>query len=113
MIEKRTNCSDLKGHSVMDRNLCRFGSWNVRTMSGREEELVDEMRKYGLEVLGVSEAKVKGNRVKCIGDVTCVYSGVQEGRAKAGVAILLSERFGVYLKAWKCVDERIVWVWLK
>ena len=79
-------------------------------MSGREEELVDEMQKFGLEVLGVSEAKVKGNGVKCIGDFTCVFSGVQYGRAKAGVAILLSERFGAFLKAWKCVNERIVWV---
>ena len=41
------------------------------------------------------------------------YLGVQDGRAKAGVAIVLSERFGAFLKAWKCVNERIVWVRLK
>ena len=35
----------------------------VRKMSGREEELVDEMKRYGLEVLGVSEAKLRGNGV--------------------------------------------------
>ena len=53
-------------------------------MSGREEEMIDEMKRYGLEVLGVSEARMKG--------VQGVYSGVQAGRAKAGVVILLSER---------------------
>ena len=37
-----------------------IGCWNVRTMSGREEELIDEMKRYGLEVLGVSEAGLKG-----------------------------------------------------
>lgn len=51
--------------------------------------------------------------MKCIGDFKCVFSGVQDGRAKAGVVILLSERFGVLLKAWKCVNEQIVWGWLK
>ena len=33
-----------------------------------------------------------------IEDTMCVYSGVQGGRAKVGVAILLSESFGRYLK---------------
>ena len=82
-------------------------------MNGREPELVEEMKKYRLEVLGVSEMKMRGNGVKMIGDTMCVYSGVQGGRAKAGVAILLSESFGRYLKEWRCVDERIVWIRLK
>ena len=60
-------------------------------MSGREEELLDEMKRYRLKVLGVSEAKMRGNGMKRIGNATCVYSGVQEGRFKACVAILLSE----------------------
>ena len=67
--------------------------------------------KYGLKVLGVSETKVKGNGVKCIGDVTCVFLGVQDGSAKAGVAILLAETFGALLKAGMCVNEQIVWYW--
>ena len=49
------------------------------------------MKRYGLEVLGVSEAKVSRNGVKRIGDATCVYLVVQDCGSKAGVAILLSE----------------------
>ena len=82
-------------------------------MSSREEELVDEMKRYGLEVLGVSEVKMRRNGLKRIGDVTCVYSGVQEGRSKSGVAILLSEKFGTFLREWKCIDEWIMWIQLK
>ena len=48
-----------------------------------------------------------------IGDTTCVYSRAQGGKVKAGVAILLSERFGRYSKEWRCVDERNVWIRLK
>ena len=44
-----------------------------------------------MEAIGVSEAKVRRNGVKKIGDATCVYLGVQDCGSKAGVAILLSE----------------------
>ena len=55
--------------SVLDGNLSRFGCWNVRTVNGREQELVEEMKKYRLDVLGISEAKVRGNSVRMIGDM--------------------------------------------
>ena len=97
----------------VDDMIKRFGCWNVRSMNGKEEELVAEMKKNRLEVLGVSETKVWGNRVKQIGDVVCVYSGVQNRRAKGGVAILLLMSFGAFLKEWKCINKRIVLVQLK
>ena len=77
-----------RNHSALD-NISRFGFWIVRTMNGREQELVEEMKRCRLEVLGVSEAKVRGNGVRMFGDTTCVYSGVQGGRAKAGVSVLV------------------------
>ena len=70
---KHTNHSDDRYSSSLDSNVSRFGCWNVRTMSGREEELVDEMKRYGLKVLGVSETKMRGNGMKRIGDATCAY----------------------------------------
>ena len=60
-------------------------------MSSREEELVDKMKKYGLEVLGVSEAKMGENGMKRTGDATCVHSGVQGSRSKAGMVIWQSK----------------------
>ena len=42
------------------------------------------MIKYRLEVLGVSETKLKGNEARAVGEGMCVFSGIQEGRAKAG-----------------------------
>ena len=45
----------------LDTTVSRFGCWNVRTVSGREEELADEMKRYRLKLLGVSEAKMRGN----------------------------------------------------
>ena len=48
-----------------------------------------------------------------IEDFYAIYSGVNEGRARAGVAVVLSEQLRRYVKSWKCVNERIVVVKLK
>ena len=91
----------------------RFGAWNVRSLRGREEELVEEMVKYRLEVLEVSETKLKGNGARAVCKGMCVFSGVQEGRAKAGEAVFLSKKMVKCLREWKCVSERMVKIRLR
>ena len=94
----RSNERERNDSKRVDDMIKRFGCWNVRSMNGKKEELGTEMKTYRPEVLGVNETKVRGNGVKQIGGVVCVYSGVQEGRVKGGVAILLSMSFGAFLK---------------
>ena len=57
----------------MVREQFRFGSWNIRTVSCKEIELVEEMKKYRLEMRHVSEAKVRRNGKKAIDNVRCVF----------------------------------------
>ena len=45
--------------------------------------------------------------------VTCVYSGVQEGRAKVGVAIYIVEELALPIMVCKYISERMVLVRLK
>ena len=75
-----------------------------RLPAGREEELLEEMKKYRLEVLGESKIKMKGNGSKAVGEGRCIFAGVEEGRAKAGVATFLSKRMSESLKEWKCIN---------
>ena len=72
----------------------------MRSPRGKEEELVKDMVKYRLEMLGVSETKLKGNGAREVGKGMCVFSGVQEGRPKAGVAVFLSKMVKC-LSGWK------------
>ena len=68
----------------------------MRTLIGKEGNLIEEMEKYRLDVLGVSEGKMRGSGLETVdGKITCVYSGVQQGRANTGVAVLHDERIGV------------------
>ena len=76
-----------------------IGAWNVRTMRGKDWELIEEMKKYDLSVLGISETKWKGSDAKDIKDFYAIYSGVNEGRARAGVAVVLSEQLSRYVKS--------------
>ena len=55
-------------HSGGNEEWVRFRVWNMRLLRGREEELFEEMVKYGLEVLGVSETKIKSNATKAEGE---------------------------------------------
>ena len=43
----------------------------------------------------------------------CVFSGVQEGTAKAGVVVFRSKTMGKCLRECKCVSERIVKIRLR
>ena len=51
------------------------------------------MERYNLDVLGLSETKVRGNSMKVIDGTSYVYVGVSEGRAKGGVGKAVVERW--------------------
>ena len=54
-------------------------------LAWKELELIGVIMRYRLDMLEVSECKINGNGMKTVEGVISVYSGVQEGRAKAGV----------------------------
>ena len=56
----------------------------------------------------MSETHLKGCREKEMGGAVMVYSGVTEGRAKGGVALIIAGEMRVCLKEWQCVSERLV-----
>ena len=90
-----------------DVEYLRVGAWNVRSMKNKEE-IGEEMKKYRLDILGVSETHLRGSRQRAVGSMVMVYSGFVEGRAKGGVAILISEQLSSCLKEWKCENERLM-----
>ena len=69
----------------------RLGTWNVRSARNKEEELIREMKRYNLDILGLSETKGRGNGMKVIEGASYVYAVVKEGRARGGVGIVVAE----------------------
>lgn len=56
----------------------RIGCWNIKTLTGKEVELTEEMDKYKLHILGISEVRKKGQGIKTLDrGYTLRYSGVE------------------------------------
>ena len=74
-------------HSQWKRKL-RFGTWNIKTINGKEIELIQEMKDWKIEIFGLSEVKKKGNGIKKLQDGYMLrYSEVgMDRRAKEGKA---------------------------
>ena len=70
-------------------------------------------RKRKLGVLALSETKMRGKGEVVFGGVEGRRSGVEDGRAREGVAILLSEEVKERVTEWGEVSARLMWVRLK
>ena len=69
-----------------------LGSWNVITLTGKESELVEEAKKYHLDIVGVSSIKRRGSGIVDLdGGWKLFYSGADSSMsAQAGVGFLTS-----------------------
>lgn len=87
-----------------------MGTWNITSLTGKEVEIVEEMEKYKIAILGLSETKKKGT-----GDIqldkgyTLKYSGVgKDQRAKEGVGIILNKETSDRVIFWEAINSRII-----
>ena len=90
----------------------RFGTLNICTMteSTKLEQAVKVLREYKLEVLGLSEIRLKGigERQTLTGE-TLIFSGKPEDADhRSGVGFLLSKTAKQCLKYWKPISDRII-----
>ena len=87
-----------------------IGVFNVRGC--RTNEVKGEIGKMflrrRLDVCALSETKLKGR-----GEVVVRVSGVEGGRAREGVALLLSEWLLRCVVEWKEMSSRLMWVRVK
>ncbi|KAK9739722.1 hypothetical protein QE152_g8722 [Popillia japonica] len=112
--EGMTN-TERKGKQKPDNKLERIGTWNVRSIKGKEEEIVEEMLKQGIEILGITETKKKGKGIKRIHKgYWLLWSGVDEGRrAREGVGLIIAPNRLIDIISEEYVNERILTVKIK
>ena len=94
------------------RTTTKIGTWNVQTMfeTGKLHAVEREMERYGLDILGVSEARWNGKgKKKMGGGKLLLYSGREEGEIhQSGVALLLSRQARDSLIEWEGHGDRIL-----
>lgn len=100
---KRATSASKASQVVSQRNPCkeklRVGTWNVRTMQrpGKLANVIREMRKARLDILGLSEVRWKEGGDFTSEGIRVIYTEGNKGQS--GVAILLEDRVA------KCVTE--------
>ena len=73
--------------------------------------IVDMFKERKLDILALSESKVKGEGVREWEGERVIVSGVNERcRAREGVAVMIKGSLWGSVKEYKCINSRILWV---
>lgn len=116
--ENRNRAKTKDKHEIDIRENIFIGAWNVRTLheTGKLEQVSQEIDKYKLDIVGLSETRWNGSGSTRVGDQQLmIYSGNTDVNDKheKGVAILLAQKGRKALVEWEPVSERIIWARLK
>ena len=87
-----------------------MGLWNVQSVNGKENEIIDEFEKADLSVLGITETKKKGNGCDIMKNGHyLIYGGVETTeRARAGIGLLIRSNYYRHIRKWKICSERLL-----
>ncbi|KAK3548413.1 hypothetical protein QTP70_012739 [Hemibagrus guttatus] len=87
-----------------------FGTWNVTSLGGKEPELVREVERYRLEIVGLASTHSLGSGTQLLErGWTVFFSGVPHGeRHQALVGLLLAQQLSHHVLEFSPVNERVV-----
>ncbi|KAK5929262.1 hypothetical protein CgunFtcFv8_010507 [Champsocephalus gunnari] len=91
------------------RQKLALGTWNVTSLGGKEPELVWEVERYQLDLVGLTSTHSVGSGTLLLDrGWPLFFSRVAQGvRRRVGVGILTSPRLGASLLEFTPVDERV------
>ena len=109
--QTRKEAFDLTRTLASPRHQLRVGMWNTRTMfeTGRTAQVIGEMQRYRLNILGLSEVRWTGSGkyVAPTGEIM-YYSGRGDDQHRQGVGLLLDKEASRCLMEWEPVNHRII-----
>ncbi|KAK3505944.1 hypothetical protein QTP70_018870, partial [Hemibagrus guttatus] len=87
-----------------------FGTWNVTSLGGKKPELVREVERYRLEIVGLASTHSLGSGTQLLErGWTLFFSGVPHGeRCRAGVGLLIAPQLSRHVLEFSPVNERVV-----
>ena len=103
--------TDTKIEVLSTKTKTKLGFWNVRTMyqTGKLAQVTTEMRRYGIHILGISEARWTGSgKTTTSTGETVLYSGRDDNLHEEGVAIILRKGTEKCIIDWKPISSRLI-----
>ena len=89
-------------HSRVNHHQLLLGNWNILTLTGKELELVEEAKRYHLDIIRVSSTKRRGSgTVDLDGGWKLFYSGADPSMSAQAVVgcVRLDWITGLYVEA--------------
>ena len=114
--QSRKDATDRMAGVLNAKTKKRIGFWNVRTMfdTGKLAQVTSEMRRYNLDILGISETRwTCSGRFRSISGESVLYSGRSDNMHHEGVAFILKKGISDSIIDWKPVSSRIIKIRLK
>ncbi|KAK7909723.1 hypothetical protein WMY93_014407 [Mugilogobius chulae] len=86
-----------------------LGTWNVTSLAGKEPELVREVERFRLDIVGLTSTHSLGSgTITLERGWTLHFSGVAHGvRRRAGVGLLIAPQLSRHVLEFTPVDERV------
>ncbi|CAH0558552.1 unnamed protein product [Brassicogethes aeneus] len=93
----------------------KIGTWNIKSIQGKENELEEEFEELGLDILVITETKKKGQGItKLHNNNILIFSGVKlNERAAARVGCIIYKELEEEIEEWQAWSERILTVAIK
>uniref|UniRef100_A0A8D8SJ40 Craniofacial development protein 2 n=2 Tax=Cacopsylla melanoneura TaxID=428564 RepID=A0A8D8SJ40_9HEMI len=88
----------------------KIGTWNVNSMLelGKAHNIVQEMKRLDIKILGISESRWKESGSRVVQDTTIYYSGSSESSNLHGVAIAIDKSLKNTVKHFLPVSPRVL-----
>ena len=89
----------------------KIGTWNIRTLyrSGNIAQVAREMKRRGIDVMGISETHWMGQGTMQLADgETIIYSRRDDDNHREGVCMLMSKHATASLMEWTPISERVI-----
>ena len=88
----------------------KIGAWNVRTMCdcSKTNQIANEMKAYNIDILGLSECRIKGRGKTVLEDGTILLYSGNDNYCIRGVGLMITKYNSKSLLEWKPVNDRIL-----
>ena len=109
--QTRKEAFDPTGPLPSPRHLLRIGNWNTQTMyqTGKTAQVLKEMQRYRLNILGVSEVRWTGaDKISFATGEVMYYSGRDDEQHREGVGLILDKEAKKSIMEWEPVCSRII-----